>query len=224
MSKILLQTTISDCFDDWGIDRFALLAGKLRTAGHEVVARNRSDKSGDDPILSRLDELGFDQLWLMAVDSGDALTAADAEAILRFRCNGGGVLTARDHQDLGCCVLRLGSLGRVNQFHDPTVDQRLLCDDKDTPSICWPNYHSGANGDYQPVFAEEPPARTAAHQPHGKRAHRMVSGAPARRRGVRHGEPAAWPSSPTTFATSRVGCIPRRWLGRRRTPTMSFGR
>ncbi|BBY81291.1 hypothetical protein H7I53_03380 [Mycolicibacterium pulveris] len=157
MSKILLQTTISDCFDDWGIDRFALLAGKLRTAGHEVVARNRSDKSGDDPILSRLDELGFDQLWLMAVDSGDGLTAADAEAILRFRCNGGGVLTARDHQDLGCCVLRLGSLGRVNQFHDPTVDQRLLCDDKDTPSICWPNYHSGANGDYQPVFAEEPP-------------------------------------------------------------------
>ena len=29
-------------------------------------------------------------------------------------------------------------------------------DDQDTPTISWPNYHSGANGDYQPVFAEGP--------------------------------------------------------------------
>jgi hypothetical protein len=29
-------------------------------------------------------------------------------------------------------------------------------DDQDTPTISWPNYHSGANGDYQPVFGGEP--------------------------------------------------------------------
>jgi hypothetical protein len=29
-------------------------------------------------------------------------------------------------------------------------------DDQDTPAISWPNYHSGANGDYQPVFVDGP--------------------------------------------------------------------
>ena len=84
-------------------------------------------------VLSYLDELGFDQLWLMAVDTGDGLTDAEAAAILRFRRSGGGVLTARDHQDLGCCLSRLESLGLVNEFHDPSVDQTHLCDDLDTP-------------------------------------------------------------------------------------------
>src|SRR3954447_26491607 len=114
--------------DDWNIGRFSLLA----------------------------DELGYDQLWLMAVDVGDGLTAADAYAVRRFRENGGGVLTARDHQDLGCCLSRLGSLGVVNEFHDGNVDPATMCDDQDTPTISWPNYHSGANGDYQPVLIEGP--------------------------------------------------------------------
>ena len=90
----------------------------------------------------------------MAVDVGDGLTDAEADAILRFRENGGGVLTARDHEDLGRCLLRLGSVGLVNQFHDKNVDPATMCDDQDTPTISWPNYHSGANGDYQPVFTE----------------------------------------------------------------------
>lgn len=153
MSRILLQTTICAHPDDWDISRFSLLAGELRAAGHEVVARNRVD--GDDPVLSHLDELGYDQLWLMAVDVGNGLTPAEAEAIMRFRYDGGGVLTARDHQDLGCCLNRLGSLGLVNEFHDATVDPETMCDDRDTPDISWPNYHSGANGDYQRVLASE---------------------------------------------------------------------
>jgi hypothetical protein len=156
MSRILLQTTITASPDDWDISRFSLLADQLRAAGHEVTARNRVNRVGDDLVLSRLDGLGYDQLWLMAVDVGDGLTDAEAEAIMRFRENGGGVLAARDHQDLGRCLLRLGSLGMVNQFHDKSVDASAMCDDRDTPTISWPNYHSGANGDYQPVFAEEP--------------------------------------------------------------------
>jgi hypothetical protein len=156
MSKILLQTTIPAHADDWDISRFSLLADELRAEGHDVIARNRANRRDDDPVLTRVDELGFDQLWLMAVDVGEGLTAADAYAIRRFRENGGGVLTARDHQDLGCCLSRLGSLGVVNEFHDKTVDPATMCDDQDTPTISWPNYHSGANGDYQPVLAEEP--------------------------------------------------------------------
>ena len=149
MSRILLQTTIPESLDDWDISRFSLLADELRAAGHDVVARNRTTRD-DDLVLSHLDELNFDQLWLMAVDVGEGLSAADAYAIRRFRENGGGVLTARDHQDLGCCVSRLGSLGVVNEFHDKSVDPATTCDDQDSPAISWPNYHSGANGDYQP--------------------------------------------------------------------------
>ncbi|MET4426749.1 hypothetical protein [Mycolicibacterium sp. 624] len=151
MSKILLQSTIHKSPEDWDISRFALLADELRSRGHDVTARNRED-ADQDPILIRIDELDFDQLWLMAVDGGDGLTAAEADAIMRFRESGGGVLTARDHQDLGSCLVRLGSLGMVNQFHDESVDPATMCDDQDTPEISWPNYHSGANGDYQPVL------------------------------------------------------------------------
>lgn len=154
MSRILIQTTICGDPEDWDISRFSLLADELRAAGHEVVARNRVD--GDDPVLSHLDQLGYNQLWLMAVDVGDGLTAADAAAIMRFRYRGGGVLTARDHQSLGCCINQLGSLGVVNEFHDATIDPETMCDDRDTPTISWPNYHSGANGDYQRVMVPEP--------------------------------------------------------------------
>jgi hypothetical protein len=156
MSSILLQTTIAPSADDWDVSRFSLLADELRTVGHEVIDRNRVDGGGDDPVLSHVDELGFDQLWLMAVDVGDGLTDAEVDAILRLRGNGGGVLTARDHQDLGRCLCRLGSVGLVNQFHDKSVDPATMCDDQETPTISWPNFHSGANGDYQPVLSHGP--------------------------------------------------------------------
>jgi hypothetical protein len=154
MSKILLQNTIEEHPDDWDIARFSMLADELRRAGHDVVARNRAKRGADDPVLSHLDELDYDQLWLMAVDVGDGLTDAEADAIMRFRRNGGGVLTARDHEDLGRSLLCLGTIGMVNQFHDTSMDAATRCDDQDTPSISWPNYHSGANGDYQPVLID----------------------------------------------------------------------
>jgi hypothetical protein len=152
----LLQTTIEAHPDDWDINRFSLLADELRAAGHDVVARNRVEGGGDDPVLSHVDELGYDQLWLLAVDVGDGLTSAEADAITRFRETGGGLLVARDHENLGSCLCGLGSVGLVNRFHDETVDPATMCDDQDTPTISWPNFHSGANGDYQPVLVDEP--------------------------------------------------------------------
>lgn len=156
MAKILLQTTIPFDHEDWGIDRFSMLADVLRAAGHQVDARDRAGH-GDDPVLVRVDELGYDQLWLMAVDTGAGLTERECEAIVRFRRGGGGVLTARDHQELGSCLLRLGSLGVVNRFHDASIDPTTMRDDMDNPEISWPNYHSGANGDYQPVLSDGVP-------------------------------------------------------------------
>jgi hypothetical protein len=66
MSKILLQTTITESADDWDITRFSLLADELRLAGHDVAARNRASRTEDDPILSRLDALDYDQMWAVA--------------------------------------------------------------------------------------------------------------------------------------------------------------
>jgi hypothetical protein len=51
---------------------------------------------------------------------------------------------------------RLGSLGLVNRFHDESIDPESMRDDRGTPEISWPNFHSGSNGDYQPVLATEP--------------------------------------------------------------------
>src|SRR4029077_7208165 len=155
MARILLQTTIVDTEDDWHVRRFSLLAEELGRAGHDVTARNR-DAADVDPWLSRLDALDYDELWLLAVDTGGGRPLDDAAGILRFRRRGGGVVTARDHHDLGSCLRSLGSLGRGNHFHTENPEPNARRDDQDNPAISWPNYHSGANGDYQRVWAGEP--------------------------------------------------------------------
>jgi hypothetical protein len=165
--RILLQTTIPAVEDDWHVGRFSLLCEHLRglrdAEGQtlcEVTARNRvADAEGNDEVLSRLDAADFDELWLFAVDTGDGLTAADCQGITRFRQRGGGILSTRDHQDLGSSLCTLGGIGRAHFFHskhqDPDESRRAR-DDHETKEINWPNYHSGSNGDYQPVAAEGP--------------------------------------------------------------------
>jgi hypothetical protein len=105
-------------------------------------------------VLSTLDRSDFDQLWLFAVDTGDGLTAEDCGAISRFRAGGGGLMVTRDHMDLGSSVCSLGGVGEAHHFHsrNPEPDAGRHCrDDPHTLDIDWPNYHSGANGDFQAV-------------------------------------------------------------------------
>jgi hypothetical protein len=165
--KILLQTTIRYADDDWHVGRFRSvrrhlegLANRDGSQRYAVTARNREpDATGDDPVLSGLGDSDFGQLWLFAVDLGDGLTPRDAAGIAAFRRRGGGVLTARDHQDLGLCLTCLGSIGEVNFFHSkhPEVDPaRLQRDDTFAMQINYPNYHSGANGDFQAIDIVEP--------------------------------------------------------------------
>jgi hypothetical protein len=158
MARILLQTTIPFAEDDWNVSRFSLLREALEADGHEVVARNEEmDANRNDCVIMRLPDSDFDQLWLMAVDTGDGLTKAESDAIIEFRKRGGGVLTARDHQDLGLCLCHLGSLGQFNHFHTYNLEPgRTENDDQDNPNISYPNYHSGANGNYQKVSAIAP--------------------------------------------------------------------
>jgi len=152
--RILLQTTIPFVEDDWHIGRFSKLAGQLTSLPNvAVTARNRETPPGtNDPVLATLDASDFDELWLFAVDAGDGLTAAECAAIGRFRRRGGGILLTRDHMDLGSSICDLGGVGAAHYFHsrNPDPDEtRRRRDDMDTPTIDWPNYHSGANGDFQ---------------------------------------------------------------------------
>lgn len=165
--RILLQTTIPATADDWHIGRFSLLVEHLSGLKDrdgdvlcEVTARDReTNDEGDDEVLSRLDVTDFDELWLFAVDTGDGLSVADCEGITRFRQRGGGILSTRDHQDLGSSLCTLGGIGRAHFFHSKHQDPdetRHARDDQDTKDILWPNYHSGSNGDYQKVTPTEP--------------------------------------------------------------------
>jgi hypothetical protein len=165
-TKILMQTTISTVEDDWAIARFsrlqACLAGLRDLSGaplFEVTARDRDRVDAPDPILSNLHNLEFDSLWLFAVDTGDGLTQEDCRGISLFRKRGGSILSTRDHMDLGCSLCSLGGIGEAHHFHsknvDPDVSRRVI-DDPYTTSILWPNFHSGANGDFQEIAAVEP--------------------------------------------------------------------
>jgi len=161
MKKILLQTTIPYAEDDWHIGRFSLLCDHLASLGHfDVVARDRKPNAdGTDPVLSTLDESDFDELWLFAVDLGDGLSVNDCQGITRFRQRGGGIMATRDHQDLGLSLCTLGGVGRAHFFHTRQMEpdpSRHVRDDQDNRELSWPNYHSGANGNYQRVTAVDP--------------------------------------------------------------------
>lgn len=165
--RILLQTTIPHAEDDWHVGRFSLL-NKYLSSLHdnegnplvETTARNReADVSGSDPVLSRLDTSNFDELWLFAVDTGDGLSVSDCEGITRFRQRGGGILATRDHQDLGSSLCTLGGVGKAHFFHTKQQEpdeSRHRRDDQDNLDVSWPNYHSGANGDYQSITVRQP--------------------------------------------------------------------
>src|SRR5258708_4357292 len=157
--KILLQTTIPFADDDWNVSRFSKLHVCLAQAGFDVTSRDKTS----DGALAAIDRSGFGQLWLFAVDSGDGLSAAECEAITRFRAAGRGLLVTRDHQDLGSSVCMIGGIGAAHFFHSRNPDpdtSRQRRDDGDDLDIDRPNYHSGANGDHTRIQGTgDPPAR-----------------------------------------------------------------
>ena len=158
--RILLQCTIRDTPDGWNVGRFALLAQELRR-GADVVARNlEPDARGDDPVLSHLSRRDFEEAWLLGVDAGRGPSPRDIAGVNAFQAEGGGLLTARDHQDMGRWIRELDGVGRAHFFHaadccEPDPD-RQRPDDLETASISWPNYHSGRNGDFQRIETAEP--------------------------------------------------------------------
>jgi hypothetical protein len=165
--RILLQTTIPPIADDWHIGRFSMLrdhlAGLVDRDGTPicaVTARNRAAPGTPDQVLSTIDRSDFDELWLFAVDTGDGLDPQDCAAIGRFRKQGKGLLVTRDHMDLGSSVCTLGGVGDAHFFHSKNAEPgeaRHVIDDRETAEILWPNYHSGANGDFQEITIVDEP-------------------------------------------------------------------
>ena len=164
--RILLQTTIEPSENDWHIGRFSLLKEYLEKANDDdgnplfrVTARDRGPIGSPDPVISNLDQAGFDEMWLFAVDVDNGLDDADRAGIDRFHARGGGLMITRDHMDLGCSVCSITGVGAAHIFHTHNVDSTLPVRDPDdvgTPAILWPNFHSGFNGDAQTIVIEEP--------------------------------------------------------------------
>lgn len=161
--KVLLQTTITATRDDWSIARFGLLCSFLReqvdSVGRPmfaVTARDREAVDSTDPVLSTLQSSDFDEMWLFATDTGTGLRPEECAAIAEFRRNGRGLLVTRDHMDLGSSLCHLDGVGAAHQFHTRNLDPQfpLERDDPYTAEIDWPNFHSGANGDFQHVEIE----------------------------------------------------------------------
>src|SRR4051794_37068143 len=97
--KLLLQTTIEPTPNDWHIGRFSLLRdylASLKTTDggplFHVTARDRSPFGAPDPVLSTLGASDYDELWLLAVDTGQGLHEADSAGILKFQARGGGLM------------------------------------------------------------------------------------------------------------------------------------
>jgi hypothetical protein len=162
-NRVLLQTTIVPTEDDWSIARFSLLGNFLSeqkdASGQrlfEVTMRDRDPLHAADPVLSSIDRSDFDEMWLFAVDTGAGLRPEECQSISEFRRSGGGLLVARDHMDLGSSVCTLDGVGAAHHFHTRNLDPRLPLerDDPYTLQIDWPNFHSGANGDFQFVEIE----------------------------------------------------------------------
>jgi hypothetical protein len=125
----------------------------------DLTMRDRDRLGSPDSVLSALDRGDFDQMWLFAVDTGDGLTEQDCAAISRFRRSGRGLMVTRDHMDLGSSICTLGGIGAAHHFHtrnlDPDLTRREV-DDTFSKNISWPNFHSGANGDYQRIQVVTP--------------------------------------------------------------------
>lgn len=83
-----------------------------------------------------------------------------------------GPRLTRDHMDLGSSICGLAGVGKAHHFHSRNVDpiaENCRIDDPYSTNISWPNYHSGANGDFQIVEPVLPlhPILTDSEAPDG---------------------------------------------------------
>jgi hypothetical protein len=106
--RILLQCSTAFAADDWHVGRFSLLAGALARVA-DVTARDREPAGIDgDPVMLGLSRTQYDEVWLLAVDGGTALTPP--------RMRGGQRLSAQRWWRLdGARSLQHGHVASIHQ-------------------------------------------------------------------------------------------------------------
>ena len=178
-------------------------------------------------MLSRLGDGAFDELWLFAVDTGQGLTPREREALFEFHARGGGILTARDHQDLGASLCGIPCSAPWSTFTvfsprarrrgaSPTMTTRRSRGPTTTlagTAICSrsspraPPIRSCSatgtrpRGDPRPV--PRAPARGGGGPPPGDPSTRVV----AEGHSTRTGAPSTWWSPPSGRAATTGGCM-----------------
>ena len=127
---------------------------KLR---REILNRTRTETI---KVLNKLDESDFDELWLFALDTDGVLSKEDCEAITKFRQNGKGIFTTRDHQDMGTSLCTVGGIGAAHYFNSKQQDPRAKTATnammKRRQTLIFQTIIQGANGDYQKIKVVEP--------------------------------------------------------------------
>jgi len=131
--QALLLSTIATDANDWHIGRFSLLGTMIRTAGEEMDPSFNltiSDYPTSDADRKALqDDLSsgrYGQIWLIAPDMDNGPDAGFFRALEAAVKGGTDLVIARDHTDLGCCLLELkdclGDVGQTQTFQRTWTD------------------------------------------------------------------------------------------------------
>ena len=158
----LLQSTIAADPNDWGIDRFSMLAAQIRQVGeafNSEFSLTVQDYPSDEFAIHELQEQlrggHYGQVWLMAPDLDNGPDSAFFEALEAAVAAGTQLVIARDHTDLGCSMLAFGGclapVTKTQTFNRTWTDLpddneyfNPLCPGIDTPCVV-----TGQNGGVQ---------------------------------------------------------------------------
>ena len=131
--QALLLSTIATDSNDWHIGRFSLLADMIRHAGQELdpsFSLNISDYPTSDSerqtLQADLAAGRYSQVWLIAPDMDNGPDPGFFRALETAVKAGTDLVIARDHTDLGCCLLELkdclGDVGQTQTFQRTWTD------------------------------------------------------------------------------------------------------
>lgn len=131
--QALLLSTIATDPNDWHVGRFSLLGDMIRGAGQELdpsFSLNISDyptsNAERQALQADLASGRYSQVWLIAPDMDNGPDAGFFRALETAVKAGTDLVIARDHTDLGCCLLELkdclGDVGQTQTFQRTWTD------------------------------------------------------------------------------------------------------
>ena len=161
-TQALLLSTIATDPSDWHIGRFSLLGEMIRSAGLELdsafdltISDYPKDQAQREALQVDLSSGRFGQIWLIAPDMDNGPDQGFFRALESAVKVGSDLVIARDHTDLGSCLLELqGCLNDVGQTQTfqrswPDLPQDREYADEACAAIITPCVVTGQNGGVQ---------------------------------------------------------------------------